>query len=348
MKFAQIAFALVLLINRQSYADTITILNWESYLSQEIIEEWEAKSGHTIRQVFYDNEEQRDMLIANYKGDQIDVIVLDSIGTHLLAEGTDTLLNLRHSSASALYEAIDPPFRDECSDHGIPYLWGTFGLAYRSDKIEKKPDSWNFILEPEPAIKGHIGLIDDYTDTLAPALLRLGYPINTDKKQHLEAAFWLMEKNSPNILTYEYSLSFLESDKADSLYVALAYSGDQYALNEKQNTDVWQYTTVSEGTVLWTDCLSIMSNSQRTEIAIQFLEFLYQPKNTASNSQALWVATPVTKARKLQSKELLQDISVYPPKQIMDKSQSYTKLSAENLLLRNRINSALLEIHESP
>lgn len=348
MKPVSIVCTLALALSQASLADTITILNWESYLSQKLIDEWEAQSGHKIQQVYYDNEEQRDVLIANYEGDNIDLVMLDSLGAHSFAGDLDTLHKLSDSSISPIYSSITPRFKKNCGDYAIPYLWGTLGLAYRSDKVAEVPNSWRFILEPEPAIRGHIGLIDDYTDALVPALLLLGHPINTDQQAHLEAAFELMRKNSPNILTYEYSISFVESENADSLYVALAYSGDQHALNEKQNTEVWQYTTLNEGTVIWTDCLAILKNSPRKELAEQLINFLYQPKNAAYNSETLGVASPVSAALKHQSADLLEDTSVYPPLSIMEKSHSYTKLSSENLLLRNRINSALLKIHESP
>lgn len=348
MKFAYLAIALILVLSRQASAETINILNWEAYLSEEIIEKWEAQSGHKIHQIYFDNEEQRDTLIANYEGDQIDLVILDSLSTYLLAENKNTLLDLSGSKIDSALDSIDPQFQQKCSDYGIPYLWGSFGLVYRADKVAKKPESWSFILDPDASIQGHIGLIDDYTDALIPAFLLLGYPINTDDRQQLQSAFELIKSNNDHILTYEYSLSFLDSENADELYVALAYSGDQYALNEKQDTDVWEYTTVNEGTVIWTDCLAVMNSSPRKDIALSFIEFLYQPENAAQNSETLWVATPVSKAKELQSAEFLEDESVYIPEEIMDKSQSYTMLSAENLLLRNRINSALLKIHESP
>ena len=348
MKSAHIVSALLLAVSQQCLGETLTILNWESYLSQKLIDDWEAQSGHKIQQVYYDNEEQRDVLIANYEGDKIDLVMLDSLGAHSFASDSGILHKLSDSSISPIYSSINPRFKKSCGDYAIPYLWGTLGLAYRTDKIAEAPDSWKSILEPEPPIAGHIGLIDDYTDALVPALLLMGHPISTDQQPHLEAAFELMKKNSPNILTYEYSISFVESENADDLYVALAYSGDQHALNEKLDTEVWQYTTVKEGTVIWTDCLAILEKSPRKEIAKQLIEFLFQPKNAAYNSETLGVASPVTNALPLQSTDFLQDTSVYPPDSVMEKSQSYTKLGTENLLLRNRINSALLKIHESP
>jgi spermidine/putrescine transport system substrate-binding protein len=350
MKFAYLVIGITMLasVSRHGFAETISILNWEAYLSEEIIEKWEAQTGHKIRQIYYDNEEHRDTLIANYEGDQIDLVVLDRLSTYLLAENKNTLLDLNDSRLASALDSIDPKFQKTCSNYGIPYLWGSLGLAYRTDKITKKTESWSFILDPADDIKGHIGLIDDYTDALIPALLLLGYPINTDDNQQLQSAFKLMKNNSANILTYDYSISFLDAPNADDLYVALAYSGDQYALNEKQNTEVWEYTTVKEGTVVWTDCLSVMNNSPRKDIALSFIEYLYQPEIAAKNSEALWVATPVVKAKELQSNDFLEDQSVYIPQEIMDKSQSYAELSAPNLLLRNRINSALLKLHESP
>ena len=274
--------------------------------------------------------------------------MFDELGANLFGEQEQQLLNLQQSPVNTLYSSLDPAFKGNCGNHALPYSWGTYGLVYRTDKISQAPESWDFIFNPPASVSGHIGLIDDYTDALAPALFKLGYAINTDDEAELKAAFELMKSGIKHILTYEYSVSFLDQPKAEDLHAALAYSGDQYTLNEKHGKEVWQYTTLKEGTLIWTDCLAVMANSPRQALALSFLEFIYRPAIAAQNTEELYIATPIPAAKALQSAEIREDHTVYPSPAIMEKAQSYTKLSAKNILLRNRINSSLIKIHESP
>ena len=44
----------------QLFADTLTILNWEEYISERTIASWELRTGHKVKQIYFDNDEDRD------------------------------------------------------------------------------------------------------------------------------------------------------------------------------------------------------------------------------------------------------------------------------------------------
>ena len=328
-------------------ADTLTLLNWEDYLSEDIISAWEARSGHKIHQLYFDNDEDRDNIILNHKDQVIDLAIVDEIASSVFGN-KGILTPIVEYRSKPIISRVDPRFQDSCAGYGIPYLWGTFGLAYRSDKILVEPKSWNFILKPKENLKQHIGLIDDFVDMLAPSLFVMGKSINTENHDDLKQAFNSLSKTLPSLLTFEYSISFIDADKdRDQLHVALAYSGDQYTLNSKAGKDIWKYTTLKEGTITWVDCLTVMADSPRKEIIDDFLNFLYQPHIAAESSEHIYVATPLVDAKALQSKSFLADTDVYPSDEIMNKAQSYKPISAKSVMLRNRITSSLIKSHES-
>lgn len=328
-------------------AETLTILNWEDYLSEKTISTWEKRSGHKINQIYFDNDEDRDNVLVNHKDQIIDLAVIDEVASRIFGQ-KGALYPLSSYTNTPNLSGVDSTFQKSCGKHSTPYLWGTLGIAYRKDKILIPPASWDFILKPDDDLKGHIGLMDDFTDTLAPALIRMNFSINTDSRSELKKAFNQIKKILPDILTFEYSITFLDADKQrDELYVALAYSGDQYSLNDKTGQEVWDFTTVNEGTIFWVDCLALMSDSPRKSIALDFLNYLYSVTIAAENSELVQVASPIKAARALQSKEFLADKAVYPPDHVMAKSQQYQVLSPENILLRNRITSSLIKMHES-
>lgn len=329
------------------YADTLTLLNWEEYLSEKTISAWEAQSGHKINQLYFDNDQDRDSILLNHKDQIIDIAVVDEAASQVFGS-KGVLMPISAYQSKPIIKKIDSHFQNSCGDYGIPYLWGTLGIAYRTDKIPVAPTSWNFILEPSESLKQHIGLLDDFVDMLAPSLFVLGKSINTENTEDLKQAFELMKRALPNILTFEYSMSFIDADKnRDQLYAALVYSGDQDGLNIKAGKDIWKYTTLKEGTITWVDCLTVMADSPRKEIIYDFLNFLYQPHIAAENSEYVYVASPLKSARALQSPSFINDTNVYPSDEIMSKAQSYKLLSPNNIMLRNRITSAIIKPYES-
>lgn len=80
---------------------------------------------------------------------------------------------------------------------------------------------------------------------------------------------------------------------------------------------------------------------------MRFIDFLNRPDIAARNAEGLWVGTPNRSARELISDEFGQDLTVYPPPDVMEKSQLYQVLSEENLMLRKRITSAIRKLHDA-
>jgi len=329
-----------------SCAETLTILNWEEYLSEQVIADWEKKTGHRIKQIYYDNDEERDAILAS-RTSAIDLAVTDEVSTPLFGK-RGILLPITSYVNTANISSIDKEWQGRCGEHGVAYLWGTIGVAYRTDKLAVQPTSWDILFNPPADLSGHVGLIEDYIDLLAPALFLRQKSINTESQQELKAVFDMLKVALPHALTMDYGISFLEvSPQKDQLFITLAYSGDQYALNEKIGAEVWEYTTLNEGTAAWVDCLAVLAGAKNRALAYDFINYLYTPEVAAVNSEDVAVAVPIEAARSYQSKAFLSDKSVYPPKEIMDKAQYYHVLSPDNVVLRNRITQSLVKIYES-
>lgn len=343
---AGIAALLTLLLSPYTMAEKLTLLNWEAYLDPEVIAMWQAETGVEIEQIYFDNDERRDRMMVDAGRHHIDLVVLDEVASRLFGERgvsfaptTAQAPNLRH---------LDPRFATQCGKHSVPYMWGTLGIAYRNDKVGTTPVSWSDLIRPAPELVGHIGMLDDGADMLAPELLMRGESVNSDSREALQRAFDDLKQQVPAVLTYDYAITYLQSDaNADQLYMALVYSGDQDTLNEVQGGEHWQYVVPSEGTILWADCLAVLQDSDKQELAIRFIDFLNRPEIAARNAQSLWVATPNTAAYALLDDEFSQDPTVYPPADVMAKSQLYDVLSDENLMLRKRITSAIRKLHDA-
>lgn len=336
-----------LLFSLPAYAGNITLLNWEEYLSPEVEQRWEALSGLKIDNVYFDNDEKRDAILLNAQHHKIDLAVVDEIVADRFGK-EGRLLEITEAQVPNL-KHIGEFWRQRCGNYAIPYFWGTLGIVYRTDKVSPPPTSWRDLLQPQEQHKGHIGMLDDYTDMLAPALFFSGHRLNTENKQELKDAFDILQQQAPDVLTYEYAITYVSSTPdPEQLHMALAYGGDQYALNDRSGQEnLWKYSIPQEGTVLWVDCLAISSQSENIDAALSFINYLADPHVAAKNAEEMYFATPNTSALEVASEEYRNDPEIFPPDSVVNRSDLYTELSNGNVEQRLRITNAVRNIHET-
>lgn len=329
-----------------AHAETLKLLNWEAYLAPSVIDQWQAETGIKIEQIYFDSDERRDAMLVDAKRHGIDLAIVDETASRLF--GKRGIIFAPTPEQAPTLNNLVPRFREQCGRYSVPYMWGTLGIAYRTDKVSPAPTGWSALIDPAPYLKGHIGMMDDITDMLAPALFLQQQSLNTEDQKVLKSTFNLLKAQVPSVLTYDYAITYLQSNsKAKQLYMALVYSGDQHVLNEVSGNKHWQYVVPREGTVLWEDCITAISGSKHRDAAIRFIDFLNRPDVAARNAQALWVATPNAAAMKLLKADFRKDQEVFPSPEIMAKSQRYRPLSNAGQLLRKRITSAIIKLHDA-
>ena len=326
-------------------ADELNVYIWEDFIAPELIDKWQEKTGHKVNLMFFDSDESRDEVLGSGNRKVFDLVVMDSISTQLFGKNNKIVALSPERLPSLKY--IDPRWKDTCGNFGMPYLWGTLGILYNSEKVVPSPSSWGDLLKPDDKYKGHIVMLEDHMDTLAVPLLYEHKNINSEERSDLEKAFSLLKNQAQMLLGYGYALTFAkDNDKAENMYMALGFAGDDIVLNESSERAVWAYVAPEEGTVIWTDCFTVMEGSPRIALALDFLDFINQPENAALNSEKLEVATPNMEAVKYLPARILNNTAVYPSKQTLDKAQNYRIISDENLSLRNRILGAVIKYYE--
>jgi spermidine/putrescine transport system substrate-binding protein len=328
-----------------AFADELNVYIWEEYISEELIKKWEVKTGHKVNLSFYDSDESRDEVLGSGNGKAFDLAVLDRVSTQLFGKN-NKIIALSPDRLSSLKD-IEPRWKDSCGNFGMPYLWGSLGIIYNTEKVIPPPSSWKNLLEPELRYQGHIVMLADSIDTLAAPLLYKYKNINTEERADFEDAFSLLKHQAPMVLSYSNPLTYIKNkeDKGE-MYIALGYSGDQLALNELSESNLWAYVIPDEGTTIWMDCFVVMEWSPRKELAIEFLGFINSAENAAFNSKELEVATPNKPAMKLLNSDFLTNPAIYPDKKHLDKSQIYRIISDASMSQRNRIVNAVIKYNE--
>lgn len=320
--------------------EPLIFYTWEDYIDPSIIEDWEAETGVPVKLVFYDDDAQRNLVLSSEESSQVDVTIVDNASMRVIT-GAGLLDRVPKSN----HETYWP---EACGEYGRPYLWGSYGIAYRSDKIDFPITSWRNLLNPDQRLKGHIGMLGQADELLITALAGMGYPINTANDTFLKQAFNLLKHQSHFVATYDYLYTYtLNNPEQDNIWIAPAYSGDQHGLNMIQGIDSWEFVVPEEGAIVWLDCISILESSNMKENALAFIEYLNRLDIGARNAEYLQTASPYKEVWTLISDKLRRDFSVYIGSETPSKTVPFEGVPGKEILKRTRIKDALLRYYDS-
>ena len=288
---AVVAVAAIVLIVRLGKKDsvlpyagqTLHVYNWGEYTGENILREFEEKTGAKVVMENFDSNEQMYIKVAN--GESYDILVpSDYMIQRLIQEGY--LQKLDHSKLDCLdklcEDVVGLPY-DPGNEYSIPYFWGSVGIVYDKTKVDLEDlEREGFDIFKDQKYKGQIYLYDSERDSFMMALNALGYSMNTENEGELQAAYeWLVEcvqTMDPEIVTDEIIDNMAQGRKA----LGLIYSGDAtYVMSE--NEDMGYYLPES-GTNLWSDAMVIPANAKNPDLAHEFINFASDYEGAYDNS----------------------------------------------------------------
>ncbi len=269
----------------------LTFYNWGDYLAPEVASRFAARQdGAAVMQDFYLSEAE---LFAKLKvGASYDLCVpidyqLERLSEHKFLRALD----MKQLPGVVNLGSRFPPWRSHDDAAGacyaIPYLWGTTGIGYDSDKIKPAPTSWKALFDVAHA--GRISVIDSKGDVFDQALLAAGLDINSNDKPTIQSKIFPMLAEQKKILR-AYDSSPARALVTGETHIAQIDSGDlMRAQREKPSL---RYVIPAEGAALWVDYVAIPVASVQSELATRFIEFLLDPEIAALNANFLRFATP--------------------------------------------------------
>ena len=316
---------------------SLRFLTWDEYTDPDLIAEFEAAHDVDIELFYYETDEERDEVLVQSQGRGYDVILVsdDALGRY---QGRGWLVGMNESSVPNL-KFMEKRWRETAADgkdYGIPYAWGTSGIAYRSDLVSEPITGWIDLLRPQPSIQGKILMVADSWELVGIALLALGYDFNSEDPSQLDAAGNLLLSQRGFVSRYGYpNLSEESSLVSGETVAATMYSGDALALKDVDPRIT--YVVPEEGTFLWCDYLTVATASSDPKLALAFIDFLQVPKNAARTSEYLYYPSPNEAATKLLPEELLTDENVYPSSDALAHAFRYEAMAPRTIRKRSSI-----------
>lgn len=303
-------------VERARLSAELRIFNWQDYIDPQVIRQFEAEYGVRVTiDTYRSNEELLQKVQSDGSG--YDLVVPSAYMAATMIQrkrlaplDRSHMVNLGHVGLVFQDTWFDPQGR-----YCVPYMWGSSGIAYDS-AVVPEPTSWGALLNPAPALKGRISMLDDQREVLGAALRYLGYSLNTASAQELGAALALLKAQRPSLLAYTSDAGLI-LDKLASGELVLAHVWAGTALQAAARRPSIKYVVPREGAVLWQDCMAVLQDAPHRYTAEVFLNFLNRPEIAAANASYLKYSTTNDAAFLLLPPELKRNTTLYPEPEVM-------------------------------
>jgi spermidine/putrescine transport system substrate-binding protein len=257
---------------------TLTVSNWDAYMPKSVIKDFEKETGVTVEYAIHTTNEDIMGKLTGANGTGFDLVFVSGPFVQALTN-LGWAAEIDHSQIPNLknldQEATELPF-DPGNVHSVPYTWGTTGICYRSDLVPATPTSWEVFNQTPADLQGKMTMLGTDRWLLQPALLSLGYSINTtDPAEIEEAKQWTIEAKE-NLLAFD-----------DTTFYSKLVSGEASAV---QAWDGWceygraedpeniEFVIPDEGSDLWSDTMVVLESSENKAAAYAFIDYILRPE----------------------------------------------------------------------
>ncbi|NLK44005.1 MAG: spermidine/putrescine ABC transporter substrate-binding protein [Tissierellia bacterium] len=293
---------------------SINVYNWGDYIDESVLDDFEEEYGIKVNySTFATNED----LYVKLKqgGESFDVIFpSDYMIERMIREGMlakidmNKVPNIKNVDEDFMNLDYDPN-----NEYSVPYMWGTVGIVYNKTMVDDVVDSWDILWNEK--YKDQIIMLNSQRDTIAVALLKLGYSLNSRNIDELEEAKAELLKQRPLVWAYQGD-EVKDTMVGGEAALAVVWSGDAVAMM-RENPDL-DYAIPKEGTNLWFDSMVIPANAKNKEGAELFINFLCRPDIAARNADYIGYSTPIPEAVDMLPEEIRNSKVAYPSDEFLD------------------------------
>jgi spermidine/putrescine transport system substrate-binding protein len=308
----------------------IILYDWADDIPNDVLDGFTQETHIKVKLVTYESTEEAYQYILD--GISYDVAVVES----------EKLPNLVDSQALAPLDKshiensknISPDFRDLVYDpdhhYSLPYSWGTTGLLVKTDQVgfsvQRWADLWNPILYRKVMAR------QQQIELISVALKALGYPLNSQDPQQLDAAYQKLVRLKPGLI-----FASTDSDEAvreflDSGAVVMVGRPADALMATRENPKV-TYVLPEEGSMLWSDNFVVSAYSPNREAAEDFINYLLRPEVNALIVNAKNYSSANEAAHTFIHSDILSNPILYPPLTDIARSEWYMPLDTKGLAL---------------
>jgi spermidine/putrescine transport system substrate-binding protein len=327
-------------------ADQFHLYNWNNYIAPETIKRFEDSCKCEVVQTYYsDNEELLAKLAAGAKG--YDMLVPTSNAVQALIKGgqlkpidKSQLPNLKNINPIYMNTPFDPG-----NQYSVPYAMSTTIIGYNDVKMKElglPTDTWAVIFDPKllQKVKGRVTVLDSSSELFAAAFKYLGYSANDVDPKHWDEAAALIKKAKPYWAAFNAS-SYIKELTVGNIWLVHGYSNDIFQANLDAQAAKRPFHILQgmpkEGAVLAVDNMVIHKDAPRPDLALKFMNFMLEGKNSSELTNLIGSGNPNLDAVKYIKPEILKNPAIFPDKAVEAKLEQLKELTSAQRRLRNRL-----------
>ena len=293
----------LMVLNSCTYYQELIILNWQDYLSYDLVRAFEEKYNCVVTELTTTSNENmyNDILNRRVPYDIVfpsDYMVDKLVKNELIQEIDFT--KLENYSEDMFVEELQALMYNEANIHYknyyVPYFWGSLGIMYSTKNYSNIGEiieeyGWAVFFEDVLPEGASVAMYDSSRDAFGCAELYLGYSLNTTDKNKLdECAELISSRNFTKWGTDDLKIDV----SAGNTDVALVYSGDffdaYYADTEgdnPSNAETYSIYAPTNRNNVFFDAMVIPINSEETDLAYKFIDFMLDYENSYINTEAV-------------------------------------------------------------
>ena len=222
---------------------------------------------------------------------------------------------------------------DPGNEYAVPYFWGINTLAINTQQVKKAlgtdklpENEWDLVFNPAYTRKLKscgISYFDSAIEQIPLALHYLGKDPNSENPEDIKAAVDMMKTVRPDIKRFTSS-GYIDDMATGNLCVAIGYGGDlniaKTRARESANGVDIKVLVPATGVGVWVDSLMIPRDAQNVANAHKYINHTLDPKVAAQNGSFVTYAPASLPARELMDAKYTSDASIFPTKELMQKS----------------------------
>ena len=321
---------------QHTVSDKLNIYNWSDYVDPQTLSDFEKDTRLNIRYDYYDsNEALEAKLLTGKSGYDLVVPSVANVGRQIKAGAyrkidKSLIPNYANIDASllAMMAEVDPG-----NEYAVPYFWGINTLAINTQQVKKAlgtdklpENEWDLVFNPAYTRKLKscgISYFDSAIEQIPLALHYLGKDPNSENPEDIKAAVDMMKTVRPDIKRFTSS-GYIDDMATGNLCVAIGYGGDlniaKTRARESANGVDIKVLVPTTGVGAWVDSLMIPRDAQNVANAHKYINHTLDPKVAAQNGSFVTYAPASLPARELMDAKYTSDASIFPTKELMQKS----------------------------
>ena len=313
-------FVIFLLTNQYTPSNNVVnVYGWYGLLPKSVLEQFEKEYNIKVRFDAYDNNDVLEAkLLSGNNGYDVVFPSFIPYASRQITMGAFEKINYKLiPNIKNTYGAITENFKKYGgnTDYVVPTLWGTIGIAYNKDTINKLFPTLKTLTYRELLSEAYMKEFSKYGVSFPEEYIDILPQIQTiiDDYSNFQSIINILLPVRKYINKFNSATVIYDMVSGES---CIAICSSDYAFkiisaSAELNKNI-EFSIPKGSTVMWIDCIAIPKTAPHKENAHKFINFILQPKIAAEITNYSGILVNVQESREYVDDEIKKNTNIFP------------------------------------